>query len=49
MRLAKYNQTKTIDLDLYQIDGIDLEPGAPFEVAEVKISKDGGAEVNKTN
>ena len=40
---------KSIQFTLYQIDGIDIEPVATFAIGDIKISKDGGAEVNTTN
>jgi len=40
---------KAIQFTLYQIDGVDIEPAATFATGDIKISKDGGAEVNTTN
>jgi len=38
---------KAIQFTLFA--GVDIEPAATFEVGDIKISKDGGAEVNTTN
>jgi len=40
---------KAIQFTLYQIDGVDIEPAATFATGDIKISKDGAAEVNTTN
>ena len=40
---------KAIQFTLYQVDGIDIEPAATFAAGDIKISKNGGAEVNTTN
>ena len=47
--LRKYGESATIDLELYQPDGIDLEPAATFSAGDVKIMKDETAETNTTN
>lgn len=49
MILGKYNQTKTVYFDLFQVDGVDFEPAATFATGDVKIMKDEGAEANTTN
>jgi len=45
----KYNQAYTLNFNLYQIDGIDMEPAATFAAGDIVIMKDEGAEANTTN
>ena len=47
--LRKYNTAVTLDFGLFQLDGVDLETGATFEVGDLKIMKDEGAEGNTSN
>jgi len=47
--LGKYNQSKTITFDLYDLDGVDMSVAATFAAGDVKIMKDEGAEANTTN
>ena len=49
MILGKYNQSKTITFDLYDLDGVDMSVAATFAAGDVKIMKDEGAEANTTN
>ena len=47
--LRKYDVSVTLDLGLFQPDGVDLETGASFASGDLVIMKDEGAEVNTTN
>jgi hypothetical protein len=47
--LRKYGVEATLDLGLFQLDGVDLETGASFAAGDLKIMKDEGAEVNTSN
>jgi len=47
--LRKYGAAATIDLELYQPDGIDLEVAATFVAGDLKIMKDEAPEANTTN
>ena len=49
MLLGKYNQEKTVRFRLFQVDGVDFEPGATFAAGDIKIMKDEGVEANTTN
>jgi len=40
---------KAIQFTLYQVDGKNIEPAATFAAGDIKISKNGGAEVDTTN
>ena len=40
---------KAIQFTLYQVDGVDIEPAATFAIGDIKISKDGAAEVDAAN
>jgi len=40
---------KAIQFTLYQVDGVDIEPAATFAAGDIKISKNGGAEVDTAN
>lgn len=46
---AKYGQQLIIEYQLYNPDGVDFKTDAVYEVGDVKIKKDSGAEVNTTN
>lgn len=45
----KYGVETTVNFELYELDGTDLETGASYAVGDVKIMKDEGAEANTTN
>lgn len=47
--LRKYGVEDDIDITLYQLDGVKLEPGATFAAGDVTISKNGAAAINTTN
>lgn len=46
---AKYGQELELEFPLYNPDGVDFKTDAVYEAGDVKIKKDGGAEVNTTN
>lgn len=49
MRLAKYNQAKTINFSLFEIDGVDMRINATFATGDITIMKNEGAPANTSN
>lgn len=49
--LAKYNQSKTIHFELFEVDGVDLRVDAVFEAAssDVQLMLNEGADADSSN
>jgi len=46
LHLRKYNQATTINFNLFDLDGVDMNVAATFAAGDVKIMKDEAAEAN---
>ncbi len=47
--LRKYGVQATVNLQLFEVDGVDFKADASFASGDVKIMKDEGAEANTSN